>query len=276
MSDQTALIRRELEDGGRDAGRQFQKLIGGSREEKNAVRSVIRLSPATALVALNRGGLGLTHRGEADALDEVLAEIPDTSAAQDLLEEHMTPARRRFLGTGRGDLPSVFPHVVSADDALAVLVDFFDEDAMTTSMEDPEVGSFLSNPKAYFITRFWALNYMERSDFDALLDYEIGVHTVRDMLLLSCWMTAGSPRLLRDISPDIYDQVGLECHFGLERLREMFDEADGPPNFTADEVEQARVQLSRRRKEIEEAPKVEEAARGEADKLAEEVAEDVF
>ncbi len=75
------------------AAKLFRAVLNREDERRKDVLAVITDHPERALAALQAGdhALGLTPKGSADVLEEVLSTIPDPEAARTLLEQHLTP-----------------------------------------------------------------------------------------------------------------------------------------------------------------------------------------
>ena len=120
--------------------------------------------------------------------------------------------------------------------------------------------SFDTSAKPFLILRSWALKLRDREDYDDFLSKEVGRRTVREHLLIAIWHQAECPEKLGEISPDLYDQFGIDPAEGRETLAGVLD-ADDPPAFTRDEFESARLELARRRERLEAAPTVADKAK---------------
>lgn len=302
-----ALTKRELDDA-ESAGVLFKNLLRRTGDHE-AVTALITLHPETALAALQYGdeALGLTPRGSADILEEVVSAVPDADKAQEMLRDHLTPERLRELIAARGDLPAVVTDIAGLDDILAAILsdissgmikplhesddpqdDDEDEDEEEDRPEpleekDEEDGddgdhvrpsvrrqadlAFDASAKPFLILRSWAIKLRDREDFDDFLRMEIGHRTVREHLLIAIWHQAECPDKLAEIPPDLYDLFGIDPAEGREILAGLLD-SDDVPAFTRDEFELARLDLTRRRERLDAAPTLAEEAKGKAADIA--------
>lgn len=251
---------RQLREGGTDAGSVFRDLLRRPRDATTEHRLMIRRHPVTAIAALRAPSeeLGLTERGAADALDEVIAEVDQLGRprreTQRLLRQGLSRSRLRELIAARGDLPSVVSAVVDGRTIIEAII----ADAGADGMEPAE---------RYFIVRTWAYRLSDRDDWPALLRRRIEVfenRTLADIILACLYYEANQKRSDEDdddahegvtIAPDTFTSIGIEPADGMERIHAMLV-ADVMPAFSTAEVVRARKRITERRQRHERAPQI--------------------
>lgn len=253
-SDQQRALVRQLKRGGEDAGQVFRDLLRQPREQTTEVRLAIRRHPVTALAALKRSSeeLGLTERGAADALDEVIAEVDTPERpkheTQRLLRHGLSRDRLRELLHARGDLGSTAALLADARTVIEAMV--------TDASED--------GADQFFTVRAWAEKLRERDDWDTLLARripEIENRALRDIILACLYHEApqaeeGEDDDERDeenviggviLSPDTFVSVGIDPDDGRACIRTMLQNGT-MPEFSAEEVMRARLRITQRRR----------------------------
>lgn len=295
MTMSSAVVKRKLASE-KEAGDLFRQLINNKNGQRAIILSGLAECPADALAALSRGdaALGLTTRGSADVLDDVLGSIKDPEEARELMRTHLRPDRLRVLIQARGDLPAVVSELAPLKDILsAVLDDIHDdverresevaEDSIQQSSMSPvrvsvddvvsledlsaaeeahaeeeeqgkedELGIYQS-PLPLLKLYAWCLKIRDRSDYDKFLRLSVGRYKVRQLLVLSVWEQAGCPQHLNEIADDDMDRVGLDLRDDTALLAEMLQNED-IRRFGAQEIETARMVLTKRRASLEKAP----------------------
>jgi hypothetical protein len=291
MSDQSIIVQK-LNDPDQ-AGALFQEVLRRGESKASIVR-VMKEHPEMALARLQQGDvpLGLTPKGSADILDELVGEVGDDRASV-LIRDHLTPDRLQELLAARGDLPASAIYVASREDVLAAIAG--------------DVGSSHSQSSEAFaavVLRAWAYKIKDRSDYADILNMEVNGRRFRDYLLALFWsdvrMHEGRDRqqygadaeereddevlsadgadaspsddeLLEGVDVKDFEDLGLEPNEGLQALRDLL-ESGQLAKFDAVDISEARAELTARRKEIEQTPAtLTEEARDRADEEADDL-----
>lgn len=106
------------------AGKTLRLVLSPKDAEGRAeLLALIKSEPGTALAALQYGdqALGLTPRGSADVLEEVIGVMGNDGAASHLIEQHLTSGRVGALIAARGDLPSAIVDVATPEQLLEAI-----------------------------------------------------------------------------------------------------------------------------------------------------------
>lgn len=262
-----------------DVGKAITLFARGKTDPKE-FRALMRQNPVAAIQCLESGGAGLTAKGNADALDEVIGAIGDDTRATQLIADHMTSGRLVELMAAQGELGSAV--ILVADPNLVI----------QAIMEDIGSGAVGDDANSLYCLRAWALKLKDRKDWDEILEHEILDRPLFDWLVWASWLWLGCPDLVffrtnedRDmegkiIEPDedeeeeeesnapvgdsvvyrqllaLFEEVGLDCTEAENRLRKLHD-SDELKSFGEEELLEARLAYSIRREERANAPKVE-------------------
>lgn len=226
---------------------------------------------ALALLQRPPAETGLTLRGAADVLDEVVGQFTDPREARDAMAQHLTSERRVELLAGRGDLPSSAALVADADDVFAAMLADLEDDA------DEETNAFL--------LRAWMQEKLrDREDYADFLQREVGGRTIRDHLLALVYYEAKhvmhvqsnkendrpSARLvIKSVTDDVFDDLGIDVEEGRAALRELVRQ--GMPDLNAEAVGHAGKRLAERRRKFREAPTTVVVAQDAAAEAAEKI-----
>lgn len=267
---------------------------------RNDILAVIADEPQAALARLN-DTRALTTKGSADMLDEIVGQISDSEHARELLEQELPPARLRELLVARGDLPSSAAYVVSLEDVLqAVFSDISElmrEDETdrqnvvqviqressdgwsteeSTEFDDEERGSFvvveldINSPAPLYALRAWAYKLKDRDDYEEFLSASVGGFSILQCVLLALWHDAGCPSAVdNSLNIGALDDLSIDHGTAEEAMRDLFE--SGPPAFSRAEIEDARLQLAKRRQAREQAPSLVEETRDQAARVADEL-----
>jgi len=299
-----AIIKSEMTDQAK-AEKHFREVLNRG-EGRADVLAVIAEQPSAALARLN-DTKALTDRGAADILDEIVGQVPDGDRARELLEQELPPERLRQLLLARGDLPSSAAYVVSLEDIVRVvladmeeLMKSEDEDGKRVrvieresssnhlslkEVPDPEnddqfddepdskaISLDIDSPGPLYVLLGWAHKLKDRSDYQEFLQTGLGNYTVLQCILLALWHDAGCPDAESgddQVSGMAVDELNLDVTEAREALHELF--AYGPPVFSRAEIEDARQNLSRRRKAQAAAPTMVDEARDAAEQAKDEL-----
>lgn len=226
---------------------------------------------ALALLQKPPSETGLTLKGAADVLDEVVGRFTDPREAREAMAQHLTPERRVELLTGRGDLPSSAALVADADDVFAALLADLEDDAREET-------------NAYLLRAWMQEKLKDREDYADFLRREIGGRTIRDHLLTLVYYEAKhvvmAQRNAEDVRPsarqvifsvtdDVFDDLGIDAEEGRAALRELVRQ--GMPDLNAEAVTRAGKRLAERRRKFREAPTSAVAAQDAAADAAERI-----
>ena len=216
----------------------IRDLVLGTREIKFGTRG----SPGTALaiVASRHSQSGKNLPVLAQALDAVLAQIPDPELARRLLEEHLLPEAQEEMIAIHSDRLSVVVQIASPNQVLAALA------------RDVRDGNS-SLATAGLLLRQWAMNLCSRDDWDEILDMEFLDVPLRHLLLAMLFQQAGED--LEEITDDIWESIGLDADDSVELLRELLED-DALPTFSELEISQAQALVRMRRASFETATRV--------------------
>lgn len=288
MTESKAEIVRRLDD---HAGDYFRVILGSNSRRRGLVLRAFADNPGAALRHLNKGDEAnkLTAKGSADVLDEVLGVISDPEKARVLLHEWLDADRLRDLIQARGDLPSVVSEIAPLEDILsAILNDIrgdvakieqnnalvtgkrssrmvireqvavaedhdFDDDDDETPQE--ELFELADGPIPLLAFYMWSLKIQDRADYGQFLDMRVGRYNVRELLTLAVWEMAECPENLNRIMAEEFVRVGLDYEESLILLGELLGR-DDIRRFDADELEEARRVLAKRRSSLEKAPQM--------------------
>lgn len=281
MTDRTSLVHVNLSDP-QDAKDVFQRILRG-KEGSHEALALVRENPQAALMALQKGdqALGLSLKGSADILDEVVGAVGDPAEARALMNSHLTAERQAELLQGRGDLPAVASEIVDLDVVLrAVHDDVRAAGGVSRGYADDDEdldgeGYGIVNPRygMMLVLRSWALKLKDRPDYPQYLSEELGSASIRDWLLIAIWHEAACPDDSEEIPFGYFDELGLDPLEAAQDLAAMLT-AGRVPRIDASDIAEARLAFTRRRREIEEAATVTDAVR-EAREEAEEAAENI-
>ncbi|TAL51356.1 hypothetical protein EPN81_00155 [Patescibacteria group bacterium] len=217
-------------------------LAGGNEDVKSAAAE----NPGTAVAIIasvhTQGGASLPVL--ARALDNVLGLIQDRKA-RGLLDKHVTPEVQAEMVVVHGDLPSVIIQVADPEVIVAAL----ESDAAQT--QEVDRGHLVS---VSFLIRAWARNAKDRNDWLALLEAEIGELILEDLLIAAVYFDARED--VDEISPDMWEEVGLDPMDAYERLDELL-ETDELPRFSELDVAVAGKRLRALRESFQQETSVE-------------------
>lgn len=240
-----------------DAKSVFTKLLDNDSETRLAIRS--DPSAALAALQQGEQKLGLSQQVAAKALDEVLDAYRDPVEARTVLDANMTIARQAELIEAGGDLdraaadivgldtlhvtllgillgyngPTSFP-VMQAPFSTAIPIphDDIQEDAeLVASMgEEPEseeddepvdeLQSMMDTNSDHCIALYrFARKLRGNPCYQELLEVDLGGMTLREHLAYAAWDMADRPNDVGDISPDLFDSIGLDRDLCIEPLR---------------------------------------------------------
>jgi len=277
-------ITRIMMDDSSRAADLFRELLNGSQERRAIILQSVAEIKEHALALVQKDELGLTAKGNADVLDEVLGTVKEPAEAQKLMQQHLSPARLRELLQARGDLPSVASELAPFEDVLAAILDDVhddiqrraetgedrshmalpshvkleeaedDKDDEEDDAEDDEP-AFLQSPLPLLKLFSWAVKLRDRDDYSEFLDLSVGHHRVRDLLALAVWEQNGCPDQLDVVPGDEFERVGLDHEEGRALLGKMLED-DDVARFGAQEIEEARLELTRQRAALENAPQL--------------------
>ena len=238
----------------------LKDLLSRDSEKQLNARALVVNNISTALQAIQHTR-ELTIRGAADALDEVICEVPDDEAAE-IMAQNITPGRLAEALAGRSDLPSNAILVANADMVFEAMM----HDLDTLKTETPDF---------ILLLKGWISKIKEHEYFDELLEREIGDHTLFEHLLYIIWIEAGKPGFsevgvgllenddfdeedvpdsIDDISADKFEAVGLDKNEHIEALK-VFIQKDEMPRFDELEIAEAKARILDRRKAIEDSPR---------------------
>lgn len=211
---------------------------------------------ALALLQKPSTETGLTVKGAADVLDEVVGQFTDPREAREAMEQHLTPERRVELLAGRGDLPSSAALVADANDVFA---------AMLEDLADDDIGEDTN----VFLLRAWMQEkFRDRSDYADFLQREVGGRTIRDHLLALIYYEAEyvariqrgddvrTPlvsRVVESVTDDVFDDIGMDAEEGRQALRTLAEERM-LPRWDVAAAARAGERLAARRRKVREAP----------------------
>jgi len=293
-----------LKIGDRDARQVVREFLGHVQRaegEGSAEFQARRASAVDSAHALVRGSMsqalkvvqqhdeaGLTVRGAADVVDELVGMFEDPEEARAVLRNHLTDERRVELLSARGDLPSSAVTVAEADDVFGAMLE-------DVSKAPKDLCSFL--------IRSWAMKLIDREDYRDFLDRAIGPYTIRQYILMAIWYDQmclfvsgeypdGEDRyVVRDDPVDgsllpeevdeesyhqpsedpveeiplsVFDEYGLNAVESRDELRELL-EADAMPEMDPEEIAIARQALTKRHKELESEATLVDVTRAEAE-----------
>jgi hypothetical protein len=208
-------------------------LRGCGGEDKAAVReeikAAVRGNPGAALVAIGsmHGDKGSRLPALTQAVEKVLSTIEDREAARRLLDANITPQTQAEMTACMGDLGSDLQMVVGREVILAAL----EADA---GFGEAHVVD------ALFQLSAWARNIKSRPDWNEILEGQINGVSLRDLLISGVYGDANEDP--DDISPDMWEQVGLDPDEGVERLNLLIEE-DTLTTFGELEVAKAQKRL---------------------------------
>ncbi len=239
----------------------------GEMDPKQFAR-IVRANPVAVIQHIQDHNVGLTLKGNADALDEVIGAIGDDARATELITSHMTQERLVELLAAQGELGSAAILLVEQKLLIRALAENLDKNDDAINL--------------YFL-KAWALKLKDRGDWGEILELEISNRTLFDWLVWACWVETGQPDVEvrpsdgddepsdeEPESPDedvdqqrllsVFHSVGLDPHEAEERLRRL-EELDELRHFNGEELAEARMAYTESR-----------AARADAPKVAEDVA----
>lgn len=126
MGTSAIVLKQQMADPGKAGSLMKLLLAPKGTEGRQEVMDLVKAEPQLALAALQHGdqALGLTPRGSADVLEEVIGAVGEDAAAAHLVEQNLTPERVAELLAARGDLPSAAAEVAT----LQQLIDAIRED----------------------------------------------------------------------------------------------------------------------------------------------------
>lgn len=259
-----------------DVGKAIVLFARGKTNPKE-FRALMRQNPVAALQCLESGAIGLTAKGKADALDEVIGAIGDDTRAAQLVADHMTPSRLVELMVAQRELGSAIILVAGQDLVIQAM------------MEDIESEIISDDANSLYCLRAWALKLKDRKDWDEILEREISDRPLFDWLVWASWLDVGCPDLVlfhtkeeedEEIDDEeeapvgdsvvyqrllaSFDTVGLDCTEAENRLRKLYS-LNELKSFGEEKLLEARLAFAATREELANAPKVE----------AEEVAKDL-
>ncbi len=227
----------------------FKDVLHGDQAVRKETRALIKSDLASTAVALNsHRQYGLTKRGAADVLDEVVAAIPDPQEARALVEGAMSPQRLRELVAARGDLASTAAMVVSLEIFIG---------AMLADMDDLSQTSLSVGMMVYL----WAFKAKDRDDMQEFLDYQLDAYTVEYILLAYLASTCASTA---DLLVKL-DELDLDEARSLD-LVQRHNLAD--VQVDPDELEEVRAEIAAHQKVQREAATLEDEVLNQDDEVA--------
>jgi len=303
-----AIIKSDLSDQAK-AEKHFREVLkhGANRPD---ILAVFAEQPSAALARLN-DTKALTDRGAADILDEVVGQVPNNARARELLEQELPPERLRQLLLARGDLYSSAAYVVSLTDIVqVVLADMGEQMAGDENEEQPaqviereisetdlsiedrafarerqadmdehlippsapqKIQLDIDSPAPLYILLDWAHKLKDRDDYEEFLATNLGRYSILQCILLALWHEARCPDISENeiLESGVLDNAGLDTEEANDALRDLF--ASGAPIFSRAEIEDARFNLSKRRKEQKQAPTMVDEARDVAAQVKDEL-----
>ncbi|MEK7532140.1 MAG: hypothetical protein AAB579_00835 [Patescibacteria group bacterium] len=220
------------------------------------ITALVRTDVRSALALLQKppSETGLTLKGAADVLDEVVGQFTDPREARGAMEQHLTVERRVELLAGRGDLPSSAAIVADADDVFA---------AMLADLED-DAGEEMN---AHLLRAWMQEKLMDRDDYADFLNREIGGRSICDHLLALVYYEAehvmrtnsakgecpSARQVIDSITADTFDNLGMDPDEGRSALRWIVKRGM-PKELTVEEAARAGKRLAERRRKVREAP----------------------
>lgn len=189
-------------------------------------RAMIRSNPAGALAIIgDRKNNRLSLWQNSLFMDEIVGQIEDPEVAQQLIADHISDGYTEELLAVRGDLPSSAATVVDPYRMVGAM------------MRDIGIGEVDIAARA-LVFMAWSLKAKDRSDWGEILEMEIEGLTVMDLILLGLRVEYS------DLTPDVFEDHGINALDGRERLRELRQERAGLDEL---DVEQARTALGKLR-----------------------------
>jgi len=192
-----------------------------SKETKPRALAKLKQDPPRALQLLrDPQSLGLTRKGAADVLEEVVGILPADQAAK-VMEDNLTAERLSELIAERGDLGSAAAMLAGRSVVVSAIMN---ELAEGTPLE---VGLTLYS---------WARKLHEREDWSDFLATHFGGRSFKWYLLMVIWNEAGRPGYgvqdsddddddevdsVHDISLDHFVEVGLDADLAIEELDQL-------------------------------------------------------
>lgn len=261
-----AIIVPEDLDGVRDAAVIFQMILRAGPSKRQAL-DVLHRNPERALVALAKGddALGLSPKGSADILDEVVGGLEHAKAVE-IIKQHLTTDRLSELILGRGDLPAVITEIAD----MSVIIQAVTAQIQPFNLkvvEEQDMDLVDASSESFWVLRSWAMKLCGRKDYETFLNASYGRSTLRDYVLVAVWFEAGCPTSMDHMTYDLFMDLNLDPLESLERLAQLIDR--GVPQYTEDDIALEKAKQAERRMENEAAPTVTEEVRREAEKAAE-------
>lgn len=193
-----------------------------SKETKAGALARLQQDPPRVLQLLrDPQSLGLTQKGAADALEEIVGILSADQAAK-VMEDNLTAERLSELIAERGDLGSAAAMLAGRSVVVSAIMN---ELADGTPLE---VGLTLYS---------WAKKLHEREDWKEFLSTHFGGRSFKWYLLMVIWNEAGRPGFgvqnsddddevdsVHDISLDFFADVGLEADLAIEELDQLVRE----------------------------------------------------
>ncbi len=112
----------------------------------------------------------------------------------------------------------------------------------------------------------WAIKLKDRDDFEEILDHQVGEFTIRQYLVMDVYFEAGQASL---VTYDMFELVGLDPEEGIDELEALLAGPGDLPEFNPGQVEEAKIRLATRRREIEETPTLAADAKARVDEALE-------
>lgn len=206
-----------------------------------------------ALAALQQddAALGLSTRSAAKALEEILGTFTSPSEVRAMMDAYITPDRQAQLVAALGDLDSIAAITVGQTTLHLMLLHAL---ANPTTIATPNIGkqtdpreridhsASRQNIQLYRI----AMVIKHNPCYEQLLNVDLDGLSFRDRLLVAAWVLAGRLKFVDDITPDFFDNVGLDRDIdGGSRLQIFLDDRradlDIDPDNLTDQIAQIRT-----------------------------------
>lgn len=235
-----------------DWRQEFRDVLQGTGDQQREGRALIKRDATSALRALNvYKANGLTTRGAADGLDEVVGVIDDPMEAREAIEGVLSDARIQELLAARGDLASSAALVVSLRHFVG---------AMLRDISDLRGTDLTASIMIYL----WSLKARDRDDYEEFLAFQLDERTVEYWLLayLVATSISGNELLVR------FDELNLNEQRSLEFIE---DHKLRSVEIDLDELEAARASVSAHQEQRLKAETFEEEVRQVDQEVADEL-----
>lgn len=224
------------------------RVVAGLAGGDSSIKAAAAQNPSMALEVIATvyilGGASLPVL--ARALDNTLGLIADPVEACKLLDDHLTQEAQAEMVAIHGDRLSVVVQVADP----AVIVAALEFDAAPEFDADGQKKRVLVS--ASLLVLAWAQNVSNRTDWEEILQQEIGETNLRDLLIAAVYASRlqGADEAGLGISPDQWDDVGLEPTDASDRLQELIA-SDVLPRFSSLDEAAARKRLRDLRRAFE-------------------------